>query len=238
MPAKRTIRALFALLVTLAAPLAAYAEDAYQDQEEILAAAREFLATQLAGHHGEDADILVEPLDPRLRLTRCEEPLEAFLPAGGQLVGNTSVGVSCNAPKSWSLYVSAKISVFAEVLVAARNLPRGTHLTGADASFERRDLSRLPYGYLTDAAELESKMTSRRINAGTVLTPSSMKDAPMVKRGERVTLSINASGLQIRASGTAMQDGTRGQHIRVRNTSSKRIVEGVILAPGLVEVNN
>ena len=228
------------MLIALTLSIAAEgAEDVrFQDQEEILTAAREFLLNELSGSYGEESEVIVEPLDPRLRLTRCEEPLEAFLPAGGQLVGNTSIGVRCQTPKAWSLYVSAKVSVYSEVLVAARTLSRGTHLGAADVEFERRDLSRLPYGYLTDVAELDGKMSNRRINAGTVLTPSSLKDAPMVRRGERVILTIDTGGLQIRASGTAMQDGTRGQRIRVRNTGSKRVIEGVIIGPGLVEVNN
>lgn len=227
------------LLILVLPPLHALGEtEGFQEQEEILTAAREFLHAQLAERHAEEAEITVSPLDPRLRLSRCEEPLEAFLPAGGKLAGNTSVGVRCPSGKKWSLYVSAKISVFGEVLVATRAIPRATHLGPSDVTFERRDLSRLPYGYFTDPAELDGMMTKRRLNAGTVLTPSSLQEAPMVKRGERVILSIDTGGLQIRAAGTAMQEGSRGQRIRVRNINSKRIVEGVIIGPGLVEINN
>lgn len=234
----RRTNTLIALLLVLLSPPLAAAGKAYQGQEEILTAAREFLVSELAGRYLEEPEIGIDPLDPRLRLTRCDEPLEAFLPAGGKLMGNTSVGVRCHAPKAWSLYVSAKISAYAEVLVAARVIPRSTHLAASDVTFERRNLSRLPYGYLTDVAELEGLMSTRRLNSGTVITPSSLKAAPMVKRGERVILSVDSGGLTIRAAGTAMQEGTRGQRIRVRNINSKRVVEGVIIGPGLVEVNN
>lgn len=227
-----------ALIAALLAPLQASAEKRYQQHGTILAAARDFIDSQLSERPGDETNVSVEPLDPRLRLGSCAEPLEAFLPAGGQLVGNTTIGVRCHEPKAWSIYISAKISIFTEVLVAARALPRGAHLNAQDVEFDRRDLSRLPYGYLTDPAELEGMMSKRRLNAGTVITPSSLKEAPMVKRGERVTLTIKSGGLRIHAAGTAMQEGSRGQRIRVRNINSKRVVEGVIIGPGLVEIKH
>ena len=232
MTLKQSIVAL--LLLALVQP--AVAVEGVQEHDAILQAAEDFLRQQISERHGEEIEVSVEPLDPRLRLAACAEPLEAFLPAGGRLLGGTTVGVRCAAPSSWSLYVSARVSAFAEVLVAARNLPNKRTLSAADVTTARHDLSRLPHGYFSEPREVEAMMTRRRLTAGTVLTPGALKEAPLVRRNEKVTLIVDAGGVQIRAVGVALEEGTRGQSVKVRNQGSKRVIEGIVVGPGLVEM--
>jgi flagella basal body P-ring formation protein FlgA len=39
-------------------------------------------------------------------------------------------------------------------------------------------------------------------------------------------------------AGKAMSDGTKGKRIRVKNNSSKRIIEATVTAPGVVTVSS
>jgi flagella basal body P-ring formation protein FlgA len=38
-------------------------------------------------------------------------------------------------------------------------------------------------------------------------------------------------------SGKALADGVAGQRVQVRNLSSRRVVEGTVVAPGLIRVS-
>jgi flagella basal body P-ring formation protein FlgA len=53
-------------------------------------------------------DVVATPVDPRLRLPVCAR-LAAFLPAGRTLAGRTTVGVRCDAPVAWRVYVQVAI---------------------------------------------------------------------------------------------------------------------------------
>lgn len=212
------------------------ASAAYQSHDSIRERAQQFLLQQLDPSQRADAQIEIGRLDPRLRLRQCAAPLQATALGGRAPVGATSVAIRCEDDRPWKLYVTARVVVFDEVLVAARALRRGDSLRASDLRRERRDLSRLPYGYLTEAAEAEGKLLQRSYLAGQVVQPNHLEAPQLVKRGQQVTLHARTGGVEIHMSGEALSDGAQGERIQVRNHSSDRIVEGEVVAKGVVRV--
>lgn len=51
-----------------------------------------------------------------------------------------------------------------------------------------------------------------------------------------MTMKIETPFILITAQGKAQQDGAEGETVRVINTQSNRMVEGVVVAPGVVEI--
>ena len=207
-----------------------------QPLHEIQARVREFLlARQSIGH--DDVQIQVAGLDPRLHLTRCHAPLQVFLPAGARGLGNTSVGVSCAGPRPWTVYLSAKVKSFDTVLTTNRFIPRGTRLAATDLRQERRDIGSLPGGYETEANRLVGKVLRRPLQPGTVISPRMVVSPPMIRRGDQVTLLISHGGIEVSSLGVALRDAGLGDHVRIRNKSSDRIVEGTVVAAHRVKVD-
>ena len=58
-----------------------------------------------------------------------------------------------------------------------------------------------------------------------------------VRRGEKVTLVEDRSGMHLSAKAACLQSGGPGQAIRVRNLNSKRVVLATVVGPGLVSIN-
>ncbi len=56
--------------------------------------------------------------------------------------------------------------------------------------------------------------------------------APLVRRGDRVTITVRSKGLQIVTSGKAKQDGQLGEMIRVMNLESKKNVYAEVVNAG------
>lgn len=223
------------LLALLAAPALADEGPGFQDLDSIRATAEQFLKTQT-----HDAGIVTTieagTLDPRLHLTRCGQALQAFQPPGARSVGNTSVGVRCADAASWSIYVPMHVSASAEVLIVNRPIPRGVTLSAADLRSERRDLAALPYGYVLQVKQAAGQRVTRNLSAGTVLTPNVLAAPQWVKRGERVIVLAQTGGMEIRMTGEALMDGTEGAVVRVKNLNSARVVEGTVIAQGVIQV--
>ncbi len=59
----------------------------------------------------------------------------------------------------------------------------------------------------------------------------------MVKSGQNVTLILDYKGINIRTSGKALRSAGMGQLVKVRNSTSQKIVEGIVTGEGLVKVN-
>ncbi len=216
--------------------LSAWAADGtIQPLESIEQQVHEFVLAQYRDR-AEPPEIQSRKLDPRLRLPKCGAALEAFLPDGAKLVGNTSIGVRCSGPRPWSIYQRINVRIFDRVMVASRFLTKGTVLAATDLRAERRDLSILTSGYETRPENLIGKRLRRALAAGIVISPQAVKTVPPIKEGETVTLVIRQGGMEITSSGVALSDAELGQRVRVRNETSKRVVEGTAAADHRVEV--
>ena len=223
-----------AICLGLAGPARA-AEDAIQPLDAIQQRAQQFLAEQHRARV-EPPQIRMKALDPRLRLPECGAALEAFFPSGAKPFGNTSVGVRCPGSRPWTVYQRASVRIYEPVIVAGRFLPKGTVLSPLDLNAERRDLSTLAGGYETVPDHLLGKQVRQGLPAGAVVSPQAVKALPLIRQGETVTLLIRQGGMEVRSSGVALNDAESGQRLKVRNETSKRIVEGTATASRQVEV--
>ncbi len=206
-----------------------------QRHEPIQQVAREFIAQQHVGAAGK-LRIEVAALDPRLQLSACSSPLEAFLAPGSRSLGNTTVGVRCSGPRPWSVYVPVTVRLHAPVLVAARPLPGGTTIGAGDLEFAERDLAALPGGYLSSLDQAVGKTLKYPVAGGSAMNPAMLTVPRLIRRGDTVTIVAGVPGFEVRANGTALTDGGSGQVIRVRNSLTKKEIEGTVTSSGTVQV--
>lgn len=176
-----------------------------------------------------------EPLDPRLRLPACPGKLEVQAPDLGRGSARVSVSVSCPEGPVWTLRVPVRVQLFRQVLVSSRVLARGDVLGAGDVRAEERDVARLGYGYIVDAAQLRGRHLRRPLNAGMVITPGMLTEREVVQRGQQVRLVAGMEGILVRAGGIALQAGDRGDLVRVRSLSCGCVVQGRVRGPGIVD---
>lgn len=232
----RTLLVICALALPLQAAVAAPVE-AIQSLESISSAARQRLETVARQNWGDDraaqVEVTVHRLDPRLRLPACSVPLATEIPAAGRPLGSVAVNVRCADP-AWSLFVPGRVSVHRPVVVMAASRPRGAVLSASDLALEHRELGTLPAGYVADPAELVGKELRRPVQARAVVLPGMARAPELVRRGERVTLQAAAGGIAVHSEGEALNAGALGERVRVRNLSTRRVVEGTVGGDGLV----
>jgi flagellar basal body P-ring formation protein FlgA len=206
-----------------------------QSLEEIEHAAYMFGVSEAQARY-DNPQIVMEPLDKRLRLEECVGELDAFSNNHNNGLGNRTIGVKCHAPVAWTVYVPIKVKVFRPVVVAARPLAAKQIITKADLRIQQQDISGIRKGYLKNTDQAVGQQLKYSVAQGIVINPNSLVTQKIVRRGEQITLIATAGMMEVRMSGTALSDATRGQRIQVKNSSSKRIVEGVVDAPGIVRI--
>ncbi len=205
-----------------------------QALSSIEAAVKGFVAAQLGAE--QDTEFTIGRLDPRLRLTQCEPALEMRFnrePAAG---GPNAVEVRCVGERPWSLYVTVDISRYAQVLVATRALGRGATISAADVGVARRRINGTHRDYLSDPATAVGRVAVRAISADQILGTNNVTLPRLVKRGDEVIIASVGSAVSVQVRGRALKDGALGDRVAVRNLNSKRVVEGVVNADGMVVV--
>ena len=209
----------------------------YQDHKTIYQAAQDFVRLHVLSQQNQQAKIKIGTLDSRLKLKQCPKPLQAFQPNGSRDLGKTTIGVKCIGTNAWSLHVPVTISVFKNVLVASRQLQKGTVLTESDIELKKIDLAKLHYGFFEELKYGAGKKLKRRILAGAVLTPAMLKDPQLIRRGQQITIMAQSGLMIVRMQGKALANGAAGERIKVMNVKSRKKLEGVITSSGEVKVD-
>jgi flagella basal body P-ring formation protein FlgA len=83
---------------------------------------------------------------------------------------------------------------------------------------------------------LVGKMARRTLLPGRAIPLSAVGNPRLVRNGARVTLTYFEAGVAIATVGDAMQDGSVGQVVRVRNADSGVVVSGVVQQDGTIRV--
>jgi flagella basal body P-ring formation protein FlgA len=183
-----------------------------------------------------DAQIELGQIDPRLNLASCSPDLQVYFASTPGPGGNALVGVRCTGPKPWNLHIPVKLRSYQDVLVLTRNIASGMQIHAGDIEIQRKEVSSLRQTPLTDASQIDNQVVKRALTAGTVLTESMLVQAQLIKRGDPVTITIDKPGILIQAPGEALQNGTAGGSIPVRNLLSKLVIHAVVEGPGAVRV--
>lgn len=194
-----------------------------------------FLASHYQQVEHERLDIKVGNLDSRLRLERCTEALAFNLQDPTGLGGSISVQARCPGPQGWSVHVPAQVMVYRYIPVAARAVQRGEQLNASHLADNLVNISSIRQGYALTNEDIVGKEAKRNIGQGEPFKSNSLDAPTAIKRGESVTLQAQAGSIKVLSSGVALADGRVGQKIRVRNSSSERIVTGIVLNQGLVQ---
>ncbi|MHB1871549.1 MAG: flagellar basal body P-ring formation chaperone FlgA [Steroidobacteraceae bacterium] len=215
---------------------AGLAVGAIQPVASIRQAAEQFVQGQMpSGEQG--VVVTAGRLDSRLRLPRCGGSLEAALLSGARLAANMSVAVGCHTGADWTIYVPVSIQSRIHVWALRQPESAGARLTAADLLPETRLVSGVAAGYVTNLAELGRSSLRHPMPAGAVLHSGDLLADFMVRQGQSVTLVASIGGIQVRASGIALQDGRYGAVIRVQNPTSKRVVQGTVGGSHVVYVS-
>ena len=218
---------LSALLYTL--PVWAVQQQSHAEIRTVIAT---FVHEQTLNLPGQVA-ITVKEIDRRVSLSACPA-LEAFLPPGGQLLGNSTVGVRCTAEmKKWTLFVPVHIKVSANLLIANSPLQQGHVLRAEDIGNQKSELAHI--GMLTDPLQAIGKILKYSVGAGQVLKQDMLHAPYLVRQGQTVQIQVERQGLKIHADGQALSNAAEGQTIQVK-TSSGQLVSGVVQPDGAVNI--
>ena len=147
-----------------------------------------------------------------------------------------TVTVKCESTTPWTVYIPIKTKTYINIAVANRPLSRTMPISKTDISFEKREISRLSSGYFEKPDNLIGRLPKRSLSKGSVISPRDLTIKKVIKKGSRISILAETSGITVRMPGLALSDAGTGDQIQVQNLSSKRKILAVVMGPGIVKV--
>jgi flagella basal body P-ring formation protein FlgA len=236
------------------APSAAAAANA-SPKDKMLMQVRQWVGQS---QNTEPAKVEIAPIDPRVNVLECPQPLLIDLP----FASRESVRVRCAQP-AWQIYLRVQTAAPATPVPAATNaaqaaqapkpaqaappvnrttvitrhlIQRGTQLQPAMLEEVSRPSQGLDSQAVSSLQDLVHGEAARDLPAGQVIRSSDIRRAVLVKQGQSALMSVGQDkGFQITVRVEALQDGRMGEQIRLKNTESGRLLTGTVTGPNAVK---
>ncbi len=213
--------------------LAALPVQARQDPLPVHKAVGDWLKIQTQGLPGQ-VSYTVGELATDNQLAPCTA-LDVGRPAGARLWGRTHVQVRCLDAAAWRINIPVHVRIKTDVLISARPISRGQHITAEDLATQLGDLSDLPANTLTDPDLAIGKTATVAISAGRVLRADMLKAQTVVRQGQTVKVVSRGPGFSVANDGRALNNATAGEVVQIR-LANGQVVSGIAGPTGIIEI--
>ncbi|KTC75599.1 flagellar basal body P-ring biosynthesis protein FlgA [Legionella birminghamensis] len=227
---------LLLVFICLFFPLTNYAEE--QSLDLLSQKVESFVKKELQNRQYHNISISAENIDQRLHLQKCPSKyLETFNPYPNMATQHTTVGIRCKAPENhWTLYVPVKITILKEVLVSTHALSKGDVLTNKDLRLQKQNINYLSTDYLDNMDQAVGLVIKKNLREGQLINHSQLQKPCLVHKGEQIVIQAVNGNIKIAMAAVALADGALNETIKVRNLTSKRIVDAQVVDVRKVEV--
>ncbi len=155
-----------------------------------------------------------------------------FNPANG--VFNGRVAISSGTDQVRFYPVGGRAYPTRRVPVLSGYAERGTLLEEVGLEWKDVRISRLSQNTITELDDLAGMEARRHLTPGQMIRESDIQKPIMVQKGAALTIHYEAPGLSLSVQGKAMENGSKGDVIRVVNTRSNKSIEARVTGPSTV----
>ncbi|WP_083938613.1 flagellar basal body P-ring formation chaperone FlgA [Succinispira mobilis] len=145
------------------------------------------------------------------------------------------VSVYVNGQRFLNISLAYKIKKYDLLLVANKNLSNGETIDFTNVRLEKRESTR-DAEYVKSIEEVVGLKLKRSVSVDTVLLKNYLDKPQLIRRGLPVMIISRQGNIEVNAPGIALQNGVLGDKIRVRNSSSGKIVVGEVMDANNVRI--
>ena len=192
------------------------------------------LESRAASRGYKNIQVDVQPLDTRIRLRQCDGKPAVIPDTSGRVLGRLTVGLRCEVPEPWTIYVRGTVASKIEVPTLITAINRKDIIGESDLQMTDLDLAIDSRGLIQRIEQIVGKEATKNLLRGQPLRKSDLKPAIVIKRGQTIDLLSRGAGITVKMRGKALGNGAEGDRLLVENLSSRKRVEGEVLSTGQV----
>jgi flagella basal body P-ring formation protein FlgA len=213
------------------------AEETLSAMASILQAAETYAYASVDQRLYSRIEVKISHLDPRIKIHPCPSAALSFsqISKNGPSYGRMTLMAQCQEPY-WKLYLPIELLVYRPVLTLSRAMSAGEYIQAQDLTLVETELSTVRESYFESFEHVVGRILKTSLPSGSVISPRMIEPLKVIKRGDVVSLVIKNARISVSMRGRALMDATLGHRVSVENLSSKRIVEGIASAVGIVEI--
>ena len=120
------------------------------------------------------------------------------------------------------------------VITPAHDIARGQVVSDGDVVYGTIPANTVFSGIITSVDQIRGLEARRMLRAGEIVRNDDLRHPVVVAKGEVVTMTFEAPGVMLTATGRAMSEGGIGDTVTVQNPASFRQISCIVTGPGAV----
>jgi len=148
----------------------------------------------------------------------------------------TTYAISCTSPE-WKSFVPVTQTILISAIKATSPINRGQTINQQNTDIGQVDITSLRGQVFTKSHPPYGLIASRNLRINAFITDNVTKQPTLIKKGERILITARTGNIVVKMNGKALENGIKGQQIRVQNTSSGRIIYAKVVTDSEVLVN-
>jgi flagella basal body P-ring formation protein FlgA len=125
--------------------------------------------------------------------------------------------------------LSCWVDIFDPVVCTTRNLKKGEIIEKDDLYLARKNISHLSPRVLTDMGKVMGLMMKHNVREGACLKEWMLERAPIVEKGDMVTILAESDELRLTVPGMVLEKGYLGERVRIQNVMTKKEIYARII---------
>jgi flagella basal body P-ring formation protein FlgA len=127
--------------------------------------------------------------------------------------------------------INASARAWQNEIVVAKPLTYRQVILPGDVTERRVLADHLPGQLLLSSEQVVGQEAARDLTVGSVVTAAMVDAVPLVKSGQLVNISLTVGSVRIKTVGRALESGSYGQAIKIRNETTQDTFEVVMVGP-------
>lgn len=125
-------------------------------------------------------------------------------------------------------FITIRLKLFQEVLVAVKPIKSRETLTAGDFQLEKVDVTQVRGSAVKTLKGIETLRSKISLRTGDVLVKEAVEAKPIINVGDQVNASVSSGSVYVSTEATARQEGLRGDIIQII-TKDKKLFKAKII---------
>ena len=132
--------------------------------------------------------------------------------------------------------VRVRMEAAIDVVISTKYLQRDSEISYGDVKLVRKWFNRMPAHVVTQIEDAVGKQLYSDVKQNTEIKRNMLKSVKTIRRGKMVKILLENGPMTIMTFGLCEEDGSRGDFIKVRNTSSNKTVYARVVDDSSVRI--
>jgi flagella basal body P-ring formation protein FlgA len=151
---------------------------------------------------------------------------------------NATLVVGEDTTTSDRIKVTGRVHQTSEAVVLNRPIQPGETIRVSDIQIVRLRADQVGAATVTDPARIIGRTVRRPMAAGTAIRSNELAPVLFGTRTSLITVKVDSPRMSLVMQAKSMDDGAEGDTIRVVNTRSDKMLQGIVTGPGEVTVRS